>query len=161
MHNHTTTNNNTARDTQIPIKNSKQTQQLLPQQQGQTIVTRFCAPAGPNHLLQFVLQDSYGDGIRGSQPPNNSGFCLVENMSCPDTIFYMSEGDADFGYITTSDPNYWSQREQYGGGPQIDGCTDPAYQEYDSLATNDDGSCQNLHVYGCIFSQIRWFLQDF
>ena len=120
------------------------------QQQGQTIVTRFCAPAGPNHLLQFVLQDSYGDGIRGSQPPNNSGFCLVENMSCPDTIFYMSEGDADFGYITTSDPNYWSQREQYCGGPLIDGCTDPAYQEYDSLATNDDGSCQNLHVYGCM-----------
>jgi len=61
------------------------------QQQGQTIVTRFCAPAGPNHLLQFVLQDSYGDGIRGSSPPNNSGFCLVENMSCPDTIFYMPD----------------------------------------------------------------------
>ena len=120
------------------------------QQQGQTIVTKFCAPAGPNHLLQFVLQDSYGDGIRGSQPPNNSGFCLVENMSCPDTIFYMSEVDADFGYITTSDPNYWSQREQYCGGLSIDGCTDPAYQEYDSLATNDDGSCQNLHVYGCM-----------
>ena len=120
------------------------------QQQGQTVVTKFCAPAGPNHLLQFVLQDSYGDGIRGSQPPNNSGFCLVENMSCPDTIFYMSEGDADFGYITTSDPNYWSQREQYCGGPQIDGCTDPAYQEYDPLATNDDGSCQTLHVYGCM-----------
>ena len=119
-------------------------------QQGQTIVTKFCAPAGPNHLLQFVLQDSYGDGIRGSQPPTNSGFCLVENMSCPDTIFYMSEGDADFGYITTSDPNYWSQREQYCGGPLIDGCTDPSYQEYDSLATNNDGSCQNLHVYGCM-----------
>ena len=120
-------------------------------QQGQTIVTRFCAQAGPNHLMQFVLQDSYGDGIRGSQPPSNSGFCLVENMSCPDTIFYMSEADADFGYITTSDPNYWSPREQFCGNNLVyPGCTDPAYQEYDPLATNDDGSCQNLHVYGCM-----------
>ena len=123
------------------------------QQQGQTIVTRFCAPAGPNHLLQFVLQDSYGDGIRGSQPPLNSGFCLVENMSCPDTIFYMSEADADFGYVITSDGTYWSQREQFCGNNLVyPGCTDPAYQEYDSLATNDDGSCQNLHVYGCMDS---------
>ncbi len=122
-------------------------------QQGQTIVTRFCAPAGPNHLLQFVLQDSYGDGIRGSSPPNNSGFCLVENMSCPDTIFYMPEADADFGYVITSDGNYWSQREQFCGNTLVyPGCTDPAYQEYDSLATNDDGSCQNLHVYGCMDS---------
>jgi len=120
------------------------------QQQGQTVITRFCAPAGPNHLLQFVLQDSYGDGIRGSSPPINSGFCLVENMSCPDTIFYMPEADADFGYVITSDGNYWSQREQYCGGPIVDGCTNPAYQEYNPLATNDDGSCQTLHIYGCM-----------
>ena len=120
------------------------------QQQGQTVITRFCAPAGPNHLLQFVLQDSYGDGIRGSSPPINSGFCLVENMSCPDTIFYMPEADADFGYVITSDGTYWSQREQYCGGPIVDGCTNPAYQEYNPLATNDDGSCQTLHIYGCM-----------
>ena len=120
-------------------------------QQGQTIITRFCAPAGPNHLLQFVLQDSYGDGIKGSSPPTNSGYCLVENMSCPDTIFYMSETDADFGYVITSDGTYWSQREQFCGNTLVyPGCTDPAYQEYDPLATNDDGSCQTLHVYGCM-----------
>jgi hypothetical protein len=119
-------------------------------QQGQVITTTFCAPAGPNHLLQFILQDSYGDGIKGSNPPTNSGYCLVENISCPDTIFYMSPSQADFGHLIFSDPNYWSQREAFCGGPPIFGCTDPAYQEYDSLATSDDGSCQNLHVYGCM-----------
>ena len=120
------------------------------QQQGQTIVTNFCANAGPNHYLQFVLQDSYGDGIRGSQPPTNSGYCLVENIDCPDTLFYMSEANADFGYVITSDGNYWSQRSSYCGPTPIFGCTDPAYQEYDSLATVDDTSCANLHIYGCM-----------
>ena len=27
---------------------------------------------------------------------------------------------------------------------------DPQYQEYNPLATNDDGSCQTLHIYGCM-----------
>ena len=121
-------------------------------QQGQTIVTNFCANAGPQHKLQFILQDSYGDGIRGYPIPTNSGYCLVENKSCPDTLFYMSEAEADFGYVITSDGNYWSQRSSYCFGSPILGCTDPAYQEYDSLATIDDTSCLNLHVYGCMDS---------
>ena len=33
--------------------------------------------------------------------------------------------------------------------PTIDGCTDDDYQEFNPLANNDDGSCINLHVYGC------------
>ena len=118
--------------------------------QGQTAITSFCAPAGPNHKLQFVLQDSYGDGIKGSNPPTNSGFCYVENMSCPDTIFAMDESQADFGHVITSDGNYWSQRSSYCGGTPVYGCTDPAYLDYDPLATIDDTSCLNLHVYGCM-----------
>jgi len=33
--------------------------------------------------------------------------------------------------------------------PSIFGCTDPAYQEYDASATQDDGTCVNPAVMGC------------
>jgi len=33
--------------------------------------------------------------------------------------------------------------------PEVQGCTDPAYIEYDSTATADDGSCLTLVVLGC------------
>ena len=33
--------------------------------------------------------------------------------------------------------------------PEVQGCTDPAYIEYDSTATADDGSCSTLVVLGC------------
>ena len=32
---------------------------------------------------------------------------------------------------------------------EIEGCTDPLYEEYDPDATDDDGSCSVLTVYGC------------
>ena len=34
--------------------------------------------------------------------------------------------------------------------PDVYGCTDPAYQEYNDTANIDDGSCANLHVIGCM-----------
>ena len=110
--------------------------------------------------FEFILEDEYGDGIAGNGNPGAEGAIVIYDCE-GDTITYLSSdtwldnnGDT-VGVDMGGYPNgkYVTSGIHFGttcAGPvTIDGCTDPLYQEYDTLATNDDGSCTNLHILGC------------
>ena len=107
-------------------------------QTGQTVHTQVCIPVGDT--IVFTLNDTYGDGISGSV----GGGCLVTNVDCEDTLFLLTT--VNFGNTISSGP-YVS--DTCNNDTVIYGCTTPAYLEYDSLATADDGSCVTLASYGC------------
>ena len=108
-------------------------------QTGQTVHTQVCIPVGDS--IMFTINDTYGDGIGGGSVV---GGCLVTNLDCKDTVFYLNP--PNFGY-TASSSTYVSA--SCNNDTTIYGCTNPDYLEYDSLATNDDGSCVTLATYGC------------
>ena len=108
-------------------------------QTGQTVHTQVCIPIGDS--LTFTINDSYGDGIGGGSVV---GGCLVTNIDCQDTVFLLSP--PNFGYTASSNP-YVSA--SCNNDTIIYGCTTNSYLEYDSLATDDDGSCMTLATYGC------------
>ena len=68
----------------------------------------------------------------------------MTNVDCKDTVFLLNP--PNFGTTASSNP-YIS--DQCNNDTIIYGCTTPAYLEYDSLATVDDGSCMTLATYGC------------
>tara|TARA_R110002012_G_scaffold7040_5_gene33349 strand:+ start:17972 stop:20758 length:2787 start_codon:yes stop_codon:yes gene_type:complete len=108
-------------------------------QTGQTIHTQVCIPVGDS--IMFTINDSYGDGIGGGSVV---GGCLVTNLDCQDTVFYLNP--PNFGY-TASSNSYVSGA--CNNNIIIYGCTNSSYLEYDSTATDDDGSCMTLATYGC------------
>ena len=108
-------------------------------QTGQTVHTQVCIPIGDT--IVFTINDTYGDGIGGGSVV---GGCLVTNLDCGDTVFFLNP--PNFGYTASSNP-YIS--DSCNNDTTIYGCTTPAYLEYDSLATVDDGSCMTLATYGC------------
>ena len=108
-------------------------------QTGQTVHTQVCIPVGDT--IMFTINDTYGDGIGGGSVV---GGCLVTNLDCEDTVFYLNP--PNFGSTASSNP-YVS--DSCNNDIIVYGCTTPAYLEYDSLATIDDGSCMTLATYGC------------
>ena len=108
-------------------------------QTGQTIHTQVCVPIGDTVI--FTINDTYGDGIGGGSVV---GGCLVTNLDCKDTVFLLNP--PNFGSTASSNP-YVS--DSCNNDTVIYGCTNNSYLEYDSLATNDDGSCVTLAAYGC------------
>ena len=108
-------------------------------QTGQTIHTQVCVPIGDT--VMFTINDTYGDGIGGGSVV---GGCLVTNLDCKDTVFLLNP--PNFGSTASSNP-YVS--DSCNNDTIIYGCTNPSYLEYDSLATNDDGTCVTLATYGC------------
>jgi len=108
-------------------------------QTGQTVHTQVCVPVGDS--IMFTLNDSYGDGIGGGSVV---GGCLVTNLDCQDTVFYLNP--PNFGYTASSS---WYVSASCNNDTIIYGCTNNTYLEYDSLATVDDGSCVTLATYGC------------
>ena len=108
-------------------------------QTGQTVHTQVCIPIGDTII--FTINDTYGDGIGGGSVV---GSCLVTNLDCKDTVFLLNP--PNFGSTASSNP-YVS--DSCNNDTIIYGCTNPSYLEYDSLATNDDGSCVTLATYGC------------
>jgi len=108
-------------------------------QTGQTVHTQVCVPVGDS--IMFTINDSYGDGIGGGSVV---GGCLVTNLDCEDTVFYLNP--PNFGTTASSSP-YVSAA--CNNDTTIYGCTNASYLEYDSLATDYDGSCMTLATYGC------------
>ena len=103
------------------------------------IVTKYlCIDYGTE--IQFTIDDDFGDGLGGAQFGGIDGMWIVYT-EC-DTI---STGIGDFG-------STYSEVETINECVQtvISGCTDPLYQEFNPMATVDDGSCATLNVYGCI-----------
>jgi len=126
---------------------------------GVTLSYNFCINNAAG--FEFILQDEYGDGMAGNGNPGAEGAVVIYDCD-GDTITYLSSntwvdnnGDT-VGVAMGGYPNgkYASSGIHLGtpctGIISLDGCTDPMYQEYDALATNDDGSCTNLHILGCI-----------
>ena len=108
-------------------------------QTGQTVHTQVCVPVGDSII--FTINDTYGDGIGGGSVV---GGCLVTNLDCEDTLFLLTP--PNFGY-TASSSSYVSA--SCNNDTTIYGCTNSSYLEYDSLATDDNGSCVTLATYGC------------
>ena len=108
-------------------------------QVGQTVTTNVCIPVGDSII--FTINDTYGDGIGGGSVV---GGCIVRNLDCEDTVFVLNP--PNFGFTASSNP-YAS--DTCDNDTIIYGCTNSSYIEYDSLATDDDGSCLTLATYGC------------
>jgi len=77
------------------------------------------------------LNDSYGDGLGGSQWGGTDGWFLIQN-DCQDTITYIS---GDFGSL------YTDTLIIAPCAPPVGGCLDPNASNYDPTAAFDDGSC--------------------
>jgi len=125
---------------------------------GVTYTYTYCVSAtGP---FEFVINDTYGDGIQGNGSPNSAGEVVIYDCN-GDTITYLSSGTwldenqtpvgVDMGGYPNGDVAY--STPQFGvpcaGTADVYGCTDDDYQEYNPLATIDDSSCATLHIYGC------------
>ena len=110
---------------------------------GQTFTYNFCVDQ--NAGFELILNDSYGDGLAGSTSGGTLDGNIVIYDCNGDTIWSLP--DPDFGNVTYSGPQ---QGLPCATTPDILGCTDNNYQEYNPLANVNDSSCANLHVYGCI-----------
>ena len=121
---------------------------------GVTYTYTYCVSAtGP---FEFVLSDTYGDGIQGNGQPNSAGDVVIYDCN-GDTITYLSGGTwldgnqtpvgVSFGTVAYSGPQ---NGVPCAGPPVIDGCMDPAYVQYNPLANNSaPWLCYWLHTYGC------------
>ena len=109
---------------------------------GQTYTYTFCVDQTAG--FELIVTDTYGDGMAGTTSGGSLDGMIVIYDCLGDTIWYMD--NPGFGNILYSG-------QQFGvpclSAPPVYGCTDDDYQEFDPLATVDDGSCANLHVYGC------------
>ena len=98
--------------------------------------------------VELIINDSWGDGLGGSTSGGSiDGNVVIYNCD-GDTIWSLQPGvpNGNFGNVAYSGPLYGSA---CGGIPQILGCTDPMYQEFDPNANTDDGSCLTPHIFGC------------
>ena len=95
--------------------------------------------------VELIINDSYGDGLVGGNTPGN-----VVITDCDGNVLWTLTDVApnlDFDYVAYSGPVFGNA---CSGTTPILGCTDPDYQEFNPEATVDNGTCENLHVYGCI-----------
>ncbi|MDA8695892.1 fibrobacter succinogenes major paralogous domain-containing protein [Flavobacteriales bacterium] len=70
----------------------------------------------------------------------------AENLALHDSIALFSVDST----ILQSDGSYEVYLSNGTTYTQVQGCTDPAYVEYDATANTDDGSCSTLVVEGCM-----------
>ena len=123
---------------------------------GQTYTYSFCVSSTAG--FEFILTDTYGDGIMGNGTPGSAGEVVIYDCN-GDTITYLSSGDwlngqqqnvgVSFGNVAYSTPQNGTA---CAGPPAVLGCMDASYQEFNPLANINDSSCVNLHVYGCMDS---------
>jgi hypothetical protein len=101
---------------------------------------------------QFIFQC---EGVYGVNPDSN--FVLIAQLTTPgelsfrlNTKILTAENDT-LNYVGTNDTNspgfIFAPYLVY---PQVCGCTDPDYLEYNAIyPCSQEGACQNLIVYGC------------
>ncbi len=116
----------------------------------------FCVSATAG--FEFILTDTYGDGIAGNGTAGSAGEIVIYDCN-GDTITYLTSGtwvdgnqnpvNVNFGTVAYSTPQ---NAVACATAPDVYGCTDPTYQEYNPLANIDDSTCTNLHIYGCVDS---------
>jgi len=100
-------------------------------------------------LYDIVVGDSYGDGMGGS----TSGGTMDGNLQIFDCIgnelFNLNDTipNSNFGNSFTS-PQFLAPSGCVITNP-IEGCTNPLFLEYNSLAEIDDTSCTTPRVQGC------------
>ena len=109
---------------------------------GQTYTYTFCIDQSIG--FEFILSDSYGDGMAGSTSGGSMDGMVVIYDCNGDTIWYMD--NPGFGYTLYSGQQFGIPCNTYA---DVFGCMDDDYQEYNPLATIDDSTCVNLHIYGC------------
>ncbi len=109
---------------------------------GQTYTYNFCIDQ--NSGFELIVNDQFGDGMAGSTSGGTMDGSIVIYDCSGDTIWYMD--NPGFGSTLYSGAQVATPCPTI---PTIDGCTDDDYQEFNPSANNDDGSCTNLHVYGC------------
>ena len=68
----------------------------------------------------------------------------LEPCGSPDILWELP--DSNFGYVAYSGVIQLEPCDI----PVIYGCTDAGYMEFDPFAQVDDGSCETLHILGCI-----------
>jgi len=94
--------------------------------------------------VEFIINDAYGDGLAGS---------TTGGLLDGDVIIYDCDGNIiwqlpnpNFGSTGYSGPVLGNA---CGAIPDVLGCMNPGYQEFNPLANVDDGSCLTPHVFGC------------
>ena len=109
---------------------------------GQTYNYTFCV--SQTAQFEMIINDSYGDGMAGSTSGGTMDGTITIYDCSGDTIWYME--NPGFGSTLYSGPQNATSCPTI---PDIYGCTDDDYVEFDPAANIDDGSCTTLHTYGC------------
>ena len=110
---------------------------------GQTYTYNFCV--SQTAQFEMIINDSYGDGMAGSTSGGSIDGAIIIYDCSGDTIWFMD--NPGFGNVLYSGPQNASPCPTI---PDILGCMDDDYQEFNPAANIDDGSCANLHIYGCM-----------
>ena len=71
--------------------------------------------------------------------------------ACVSTIDGYNNRSLDVAGEAVLDVVCWNSCEACVVIPEVLGCTNPEFLEYDPYATSDDGSCSNLLVLGCMY----------
>ena len=102
----------------------------------------FCVALG----FELVLVDEYGDGLNGSTSGGEDGACVI--TACDSVIWELEDlAFSEFtGNTEYSGPIF---TEPCPPAPDVVGCMDDDYVDYDPLATVQD-ACQTLHTWGCL-----------
>jgi len=109
---------------------------------GQTYTYNFCVDQ--NSGFELIVNDDFGDGMAGSTSGGTMDGSIVIYDCTGDTIWYMDNpgfGNTLYSGAQTATPCPTIS--------EIPGCTDDDYVEFNPQANVDDGSCTNLHIYGC------------
>ena len=114
---------------------------------GNTYTETICVPIGDT--VEFMIYDSYGDGICGSCFGGVDGYALITD-ECGDTIYSLTPGDnLNFGHGDTSDIFVMKDCSWI----PVVGCPNPAYLEFNPAADIDNPAlCVTPRVVGCMDS---------
>jgi len=114
---------------------------------GNMYTETICVPI--DDTIEFMIYDSYGDGICGSCFGGVDGYALITD-ECGDTIYSLTPGDnLNFGHGDTSDVFVMKDCSWI----PVVGCPNPAYLEFNPAAdVMNPALCVTPRVVGCMDS---------